>query len=479
MIVRCLYKICDERAALVELAVFIVHADRANGVHAPVHKCGQERECPSLVDAPLRTGCARVVDVPTGVCGGDMGIRRIIRFQILHLPRRSGCSKDVCKFIFNKIISYRNSTARCIGISYCNCRICRRHTQKECRRIWVRYINGVVVGVGNLCPGICIPYNSDTSHTNLRLAVRTVNRCICRMPNKSSVCRRLAIDLRAFYVDVVEMRIARISHNAARIDAARRTARNRTTNHADIINGCTIQHAEKSGIVNTGNVDVLDAEEIAVELARKCAVSNATNRIATNRNMGIILKVDIILEHIIAREIRCVDGSKFFFRTDQLIVVVCRRCNCAVDLIVRRCGHTAALISDMGIAAVCRIRMKYNRTRCRVHVCRIKEADVLAVHLDRIRRNVLAHIDDIGETCRRIERRYIVRHICSGVYRGDRLRRDMEMPDVDLGILAEDHAVRIDDIDVVAALNLTVDVRGVRTRDNVQIVVGIRDIVRD
>ena len=44
------------------------------------------------------------------------------------------------------------------------------------------------------------------------------------------------------------------------------------------------------------------------------------------------------------------------------------------------------------------------------------------------------------------------------------------MPDVDLGILAEDHAVRVDDVDVVAALDLTVDIRGVRTRDDIQIV---------
>ena len=46
----------------------------------------------------------------------------------------------------------------------------------------------------------------------------------------------------------------------------------------------------------------------------------------------------------------------------------------------------------------------------------------------------------------------------------------MEMPDVDLGRLAEDDTVRVDDVDVVAALNLTVDIRCVRTRNDIQIV---------
>ena len=191
--------------------------------------------------------------------------------------------------------------------------------------------------------------------------------------------------------------------------------------------------------------------------------------------MWIVFKVDIVCEHIVPRKGRrtVIDCSEFLFRADKLIVVVRRRRSCAVDLIVRRCGHTAALVSDMGIAAVCRIGVKYNRACRRVHVCRIEEADVLAVHLDGIRRDVLAHIDDIRKPRRAVERRYIVRHISSGVYRGGRLRGDMEMPDVDHGILAEDDAVRIDDIDVVAALNLTVDVRGVRTCDDVQIVVRL------
>ena len=289
------------------------------------------------------------------------------------------------------------------------------------------------------------------------------------MPNKSSVCRRLAIDLRAFYVDVVEMRIPRISRNAARIDAARRTARSRTTNHADIINGCAVQHTKKAGIIDARDIDVLNAEEVAVQLPleRVCRI--------TEWCMCVVLEIDIVLEHIVARAacVISVNRREFGFRTDELIVIVCRRCSCAVDLIVRRCGHTAALISDMGIAAVCRIRVKHDGTCRRMHVCRIEKTNVLAVYLDGIRRDVLSHIDDIGETYRRTERRYIVRHISSGVYRGDRLRGDMEMPDVDHGRLAEDDAVRIDDIDIVAALDLAVDVRGVRTRDDVQIVVRL------
>ena len=159
---------------------------------------------------------------------------------------------------------------------------------------------------------------------------------------------------------------------------------------------CTVQHTKKTGVIDTGDVDVLNAEEVAVEFPLE-----RIRRIFAQRCMWIVFKIDIVCEHIVSRKGRrtVIDCSEFLFRADQLIVVVCRRCSCAVDLIVRRCGHTAALISDMGIAAVCRIGVKYNSACRRVHVCRIEEADVLAVHLDGIRRDVLAHIDDIRLQC--------------------------------------------------------------------------------
>ena len=191
-------------------------------------------------------------------------------------------------------------------------------------------------------------------------------------------------------------------------------------------------------------------------------------------------KVNIVLEHIIAREVCRVDCIQLGLILDKLIVVICRRRICAIDLIRRHSGHISALISDMSIAAVCRIRVKHNSAEgCAIffHIRRIEEADVLAVHLDRIRRD-LAHIDDIGDTCGgRTKWRYVVRHISSSVYRTRILCGDMEMTDVDLGILSKDHAVRIDDVDVLAALDLTVDIRGVRTRNDVQIVVRLRAAV--
>ena len=95
------------------------------------------------------------------------------------------------------------------------------------------------------------------------------------------------------------------------------------------------------------------------------------------------------------------------------------------------------------------------------------------VHLDRIRLDG-AHIDNIGLQCGSIvERRCSACLKCCTVQCPRILRRNIKIPDVDLGRLAKDDAVRIDDVDVLAALNRTVDIRGVRTRNDVQIVVGL------
>ena len=97
-----------------------------------------------------------------------------------------------------------------------------------------------------------------------------------------------------------------------------------------------------------------------------------------------------------------------------------------------------------------------------------------AVHLD-CRCRDLAHIHNIGFQRGVIDERGCARRL-KGSLCGTRyaiLCGDMEMPDVDLCPLAEDDAVRIDDIDIVAALDLAIDVRGVRTRDDIQIVVRL------
>jgi len=95
-----------------------------------------------------------------------------------------------------------------------------------------------------------------------------------------------------------------------------------------------------------------------------------------------------------------------------------------------------------------------------------------AVHLDRIRRN-LTHIDNIGFQRGGIDkRRCTTARKVRLIQRRPLLRGDIEIPDVDLGTLAKDHAIRVDNIDIVAALDFPVDVRGIRACNDIQIVVG-------
>ena len=292
------------------------------------------------------------------------------------------------------------------------------------------------------------------------------------MPKNSCMFIRISINYCTLGIHIIKCGIASSPRNTARrLTPACRITRHRTANHADIINGCAVQHTKKSGIVNAGNLDVLDAEEVAVEFPlERC-------RMLSNGRMCRTCIVNIVCEHIVARKIRCVDVSKVFFRTDQLIVVVCRRCSCAVDLIIRRCRCVPAFIADMGIAAVCR-RIGVEDAIRRRHIRRIEEADMSAVYLDTRRCN-LSHIDNIGLQCGSIVERRCPPRLKGGFYSicDSVLCGDMKMPDVDHGRLAKDHAVRIDDVDVLAALNRTVDIRGVRARDDIQIVVGLRDII--
>ena len=114
-----------------------------------------------------------------------------------------------------------------------------------------------------------------------------------------------------------------------------------------------------------------------------------------------------------------------------------------------------------------------------MNICRIEDADTPAVDLNLIRCD-RAHIDDIGfadisyrsaewrcpaaraaalERCR-VQRRFL-------------LRRDIEIPYVHRCCLAEDYAVRVDEVDVTAACNTTVDGRRIPARHDVQIVLSI------
>ena len=239
---------------------------------------------------------------------------------------------------------------------------------------------------------------------------------------------------------------------------------NRCPCNPKILNAGVTDLAKRGSICSTCDRKILQLKEVAVELSRKIRTRTG------NRRQRIARKVNIILEHVVLRKI-VVDIMKICCVSNKLIVVVCRRCISTIDRVGRRRRHRSVLIADMGITAVCCIGVE--DTIRRRHIRRIEETNMSTVYLDRRRRD-LAHIHNIGLQCSGVDER------CSAAARKVRLiqrrlllRRDMKMPDVDLCALAEDDAVRIDDIDVVAADDLAVDVRGVCARDDVQIVVRL------
>ena len=163
-----------------------------------------------------------------------------------------------------------------------------------------------------------------------------------------------------------------------------------STDNAKIFKTRSTCRSKKPRAAYTRNIKILYLKEISIKFSRKLCC------IVPNRRQSSAREVYIVLKHIILCE-AILDVLELCFISHKLIVVICRRRICTIDLICRHSGHISALISDMGIAAVCCIRMEHNGIRC-MHICRIEEADVLAVHLDGIRRDILAHIDDIGKT---------------------------------------------------------------------------------
>ena len=131
----------------------------------------------------------------------------------------------------------------------------------------------------------------------------------------------------------------------------------------------------------------------------------------------------------------------------------------------------------MRIPAICfLIYVEDNGTGRRMNICRIEDANTPAVDLNLIRRD-RAHINDIGfanichggaewgvATAR--ERRHVQRRFF--------LCRDIEVPYVHGGCLAEDYAVRVDEIDVTARIvDCAIDGRRIPARHDVQIVLSI------
>ena len=126
----------------------------------------------------------------------------------------------------------------------------------------------------------------------------------------------------------------------------------------------------------------------------------------------------------------------------------------------------------MRIPAICfLIYVKDNGTGRRImNICRIEDADTPAVDLNLIRRD-RSHIDDISfanichgcaewgvsaarERCR-VQRRFL-------------LCRDIEIPYVHGCCLAEDYAVRVDEVDVTARIvDCAIDGRRIPARHDV------------
>ena len=127
----------------------------------------------------------------------------------------------------------------------------------------------------------------------------------------------------------------------------------------------------------------------------------------------------------------------------------------------------------MRIAVVCRIGVEDDRAGRRTDPACVKNTDVLAVDLDLVRRYA-AHVDDIRlADCRSAERSSAARLEGSRTNRRRLLRGDVEIADVHGCRLAHEYAVRIDEINITAARDCSVDGGGTAARHDVQIVMRI------
>ena len=290
--------------------------------------------------------------------------------------------------------------------------------------------------------------SGSSCHSRVRHGHTAQYRIACRIPDKCSSIDRLTCWQRNIYAldpDVVKARAARTSEKAMFRPS-----------------GCG------------GNGIVLYLIEIAVNLPRKRSRAVAAERRHRfRRKSHRVGKVDVIREHIVAREIAA-DVLKLGRIVDELIVVVRRRCRCAVHRIGRCRRGRRCLVADMRIAVVCRIGVEDDRARRRTDRACVKNTDVLAVDLDLIRRHA-AHIDDIRlADCRGAERSGAARLEGSRTNRRRLLRGDVEIADVHGCRLAHEYAVRVDKIDIAAAVvDRTVDGRGTAARDDVQVIPSI------
>ena len=321
---------------------------------------------------------------------------------------------------------------------------CTKNTAAVGRHLAVRLRDCGVFRTADDAAGV--PLSSGNGGIRYRHAAQY--RIACRIPDKCSSIVRLIRWQRNIYAldpDVVKARAA-----------------------------CTSKETIINPPVYAGNGIILYLIEIAVDLPRKrsCAIA-AERRHRFRRKSHRVGKVDVIREHIVAREIAA-DVLKLGCIVNKLIVVVRRRCRCAVHRIGRCRRGRRCLVADMRIAVVCRIGVEDDRACCRTDRACVKNTDILAVDLDLIRRHA-AHIDDIRlADCRGAERSGAARLEGSRTNRRRLLRGDVEIADVHGCRLAHEYAVRVDKIDIAAAVvDRTVDGRGTAARHDVQVIFSI------
>ena len=288
--------------------------------------------------------------------------------------------------------------------------------------------------------------SGSSCHSRVRHGHTAQYRIACRIPDKCSSIDRLTCWQRNIYTfdpDVVKARAARTSEKAMFRPS-----------------GCG------------GNGIVLYLIEVAVDLPRKRSRAIAAKR--RHRRCRVchrVCKVNVVREHIVAREVAA-DILELGRIVDELIIVV-RRCRRAVHRVGGCRGGRRCLVADMRIAVVCRIGVEDNRAGRRTDRACVKNTDVLAVDLDLVRRYA-AHIDDIRlADCRSAERSGTRRSKSCIIDRRRLLRGDVEIADVHGCRLAHEYAVRVDEIDITAARDCSVDGGGTAARHDVQIVMRI------
>ena len=147
-------------------------------------------------------------------------------------------------------------------------------------------------------------------------------------------------------------------------------------------------------MVYTRDIQIPYLKKIPVKISRKRRIGVSANWCSNARH------INIILEHIVARQIRRIDIAHFGCITDEPVVIVCRGRRRAIYRISRR--RRRRLITDMCRTIVCSIRTHHNGGT--MHICRVQEANAFP-HNFNTRRVDCAHIDNIGFPNRRCSKR--------------------------------------------------------------------------